>query len=493
MKSITQKVLVTVIASVFLLLFVTSIVSYLQLRSQLWQEYEFEKDSLADQLSIIMKDPVFSYDTPVIENIASTFMSNRIVAKIEIVDQNDRIMSEQVGAASIKEMSIKVLEREGKLIGSVRLHTTGDNVEAALTSKLIEVAVNLVLTLGTLSLVLFYLLQKILVGRIKRVSRSISAMHSGDKFDLTMRVAVDSQDEVGRLGGNLNEMLDAVSGTLKDVADNIVIVNEWLNKFDAVVQHTSQTTLDQKMITEHALDHIHELNNAALGIVDATNTVASGCSESLTTVKDREKDVAESLRLVRELVKELNANASKATELKDASTTIGNFLDVIKSIAEQTNLLALNAAIEAARAGESGRGFAVVADEVRTLAQRTQESTEEIEKIIEALQIKAEEAYCSTQNGQNLVNNAIALTEKSAESFEFISHKIYGIDEKIQDVVSAANQQAVLSRDVNDNMQATLEGSDKLAGEIRHMHQDAKNVVLAEQSLKTTLDRFCFG
>lgn len=493
LNSITFKIQFSVLATATIILGIISVVSYYSLRNAELEKYEKSLSDIDKQLEVIMKDPIFSYDIPVLQQIVDSYLPNPWVASIIVEDQKDR---EMVSATTKKEIDVTrelpILYSKDRLVGKIKVSYSKQEVYSVLSSKISEVIINMILTLAALSVCLVLLIRQLCVRPVTKVSKVISNMHRNGNFDLTAEVPVTSLDEVGTLAKTFNTLVDSVSKMLSEVSTNIIEIGDWVNKFEDISRNTTSTTMMQKSMTENALAHVQSMQDAISGIMESTDITASDCKESLKVANERKNDVTQNLELVQNLVTELDTNANKATELKEASKTIGTVLDVIKSIAEQTNLLALNAAIEAARAGESGRGFAVVADEVRTLAQRTQESTLQIETIIAELQGKSEEAFISTQRGQKLAKDAITLTQKSSDSFYYISEKLESINTNIQKVVSAACSQRELSADVNNQIQLALNGSENLANEIMRMHSDSSMIVSAEKELSDNLSRFKF-
>lgn len=494
MKSITFKVLASVLGSISIILIIIAAASYYSLKTNQLEQFNQQVEDTNKQLDVILATPIFSYDIELLQKILDSYKPNALIAKITIQDQKAREMAALQTKRSIANShTIPVYFSSDKRIGSILVSYSHAQMNAVLANKITEIITNALITLIALSLCLIGLIRQILVKPITRVSHIISTMNAQGRFDLTARLPVESQDEVGALAQNFNRLVETVELTLNDVKKNIHQVSNWLGKFDTISQNAGMTTQVQTSITNNALAYVQELREAITGIVESTEITASDCQESLRVAQERKHDVEENLRLVRNLVAELDTNATKSNELKEASRSIGSVLDVIKNIAEQTNLLALNAAIEAARAGESGRGFAVVADEVRTLAQRTQDSTSEIESIIDELQIKAQEAYVSTQQGQNLANQTISLTEQSSESYNYIAEKLQSINAKIQEVVIAAEKQHTLSDDVNSHMQQAQKGSQDLANEIKKMHSDSSIVNNAEKQLTEDLNKFKFN
>lgn len=493
MKSITAKVLLSVLVTITLVLSISFTFSYYNLKNNEMVAFEKEMADIEKQLAVIMAAPIFSYDLSVLQSISDSYIPSAIVAKIEVVDQKNRLMVEAKGKSSpTKNSEIPIYYSDNKLIGTIRITFSDDAILQTLNSRIIEIVVHLLVTLCVLGLSLSAVMQTTFVKPITEISKSISNMNNNGYFDLRVKAPVRGNDEISMLAKSFNDLLAAVTDTLVDVSRNIDQIGTWVKKFDHISRRTSTNTSNQKTITQQALNHVKELQSAIDGIVKSSENTAIDCKEALAVATDRRHDVDENLKLVRNLVIELDKNAAKATELKDASKTIVSVLDVIKNIAEQTNLLALNAAIEAARAGESGRGFAVVADEVRTLAQRTQESTLEIETIIAELQKKAQESFVGTQHGQTLVNEAITLTEKSADSFNAISEKMRSITSLIQTVVKAAEQQFSLSNEVNIHMEKASKGSEELAREIHQLNEDAEKVAATEKQLHHDLSRFRF-
>ncbi|TVZ40485.1 methyl-accepting chemotaxis protein [Alteromonadaceae bacterium 2753L.S.0a.02] len=494
MKSITVRLLVAVLATTAVIFMLISTVSYYRLKSKEMKRFESTIKTINEQLLVIMKDPVFSYDLTVLNNIVNSYLANELISNIRVVDQKKREMvAVKTDRSQHTEVDLPVhYGADEKLIGTIKVGYSQDLLNATLSGNVLSAVVNSIVTLVLLSVCIVLAIRQILVIPIARVSHAIASMCTGSGFDLTAKAPVSSSHEIGSLAQNYNGLLSAVASTLSEVSVNIDEVSNWLERFDRIGQQARDATVKQQNITAKSLEHVVELRESIDDIVRSTDVTASDCSESLHVVRERKQDVQRNLALVKSLVTELEANANKANELKEASNTIVGVLDVIKSIAEQTNLLALNAAIEAARAGESGRGFAVVADEVRTLAKRTQESTTEIEQIIDQLQRKAEEAYESTRNGQKLADKAIAITEASAESYEYISTKIESVNNKVNAVVTEANRQYQLSGEVNTHMGAAMECSQKMSEEVVKMNHDSQMVMAAEKRLHAGLSKFKF-
>lgn len=491
MNSITFKILIAVTLAVTLVLATFAVSSYMELRKQQNIHYSKTIREIDQQLQVIMADPIFSYDLPVLKKIIDAYIPNEIIARIQVVDQLDREMVAITSDRSIDTtQSLDIKYNDNKLIGKIKIAYSRDSIERVLMEKLWSIFWNMAFTLAALVVCLYLVIRHFFVRPLSEVSRVISQMCSDGRFDLGARAPVYSQDEVGTLAGSFNGLLVAVGKAIVSATENIDRVGRWVEHFEALSKNTATTMVVQKRMTANALERVQGLQTAIMGIKSYTDVTAADCAESLSISRSRRTDVEENLRLVGDLVNELDENARQANELKDQSNSIGSVLDVIKSIAEQTNLLALNAAIEAARAGESGRGFAVVADEVRTLAKRTQESTSEIELIIAQLQHKAGEAFNCTQRGQALAQNAINLTEKCAESFQVISEKLISIDANMRNVVSATEDQSELSVEVNEHMEYVQQGSESLAGEIQKMHTNTRELAEAEKLLSEDLGRF---
>ncbi|WP_461531816.1 methyl-accepting chemotaxis protein [Pseudomonas sp. 210_17 TE3656] len=177
--------------------------------------------------------------------------------------------------------------------------------------------------------------------------------------------------------------------------------------------------------------------------------------------REGDRVVAESIAQIERLATEMNHSSDAMGQLKSESDKIGSVLDVIKSVAQQTNLLALNAAIEAARAGEAGRGFAVVADEVRSLAQRTQQSTEEIEALIAGLQSGTQQVASSMDASRELTASSVELTRRAGTSLETITHTVSSIQAMNQQIAAAAEQQSAVAEEINRSVMNVRDVSDQ--------------------------------
>jgi methyl-accepting chemotaxis protein len=220
---------------------------------------------------------------------------------------------------------------------------------------------------------------------LTRVIESLRNVASGNG-DLTQRIHMDSNDEIGELVGLFNKFVEKLHNIVTQLIESIAPLN-------GLARELSQISTNSARITQQQLEKTSQMSAAMRKMGDTVDQVAQRASggaqaakQSSALAQTGRNTVASTMESINNLVREVEQASSVIQQLEADTENVGVVLDVIKSIADQTNLLALNAAIEAARAGEQGRGFAVVADEVRTLAARTQVSTAEIQGIIERLQ-----------------------------------------------------------------------------------------------------------
>jgi methyl-accepting chemotaxis protein len=247
----------------------------------------------------------------------------------------------------------------------------------------------------------------------------------------------------------LQARLRTVLGRVGDAAEGIVNIT---NKVADCTEDTKQAILKQHQETEHVATAMNEMSATVLDVAKNTQMAASTAREASSASELGQQHMSSILQSINHLSGEVSNTAAAIKQLEEQSKDIGMVLDVIKNIAEQTNLLALNAAIEAARAGEQGRGFAVVADEVRSLAQRTQQSTEEIEKMIATLQSRTQSAAEVMNECCNLATVSITQANEGNLSIESIAEHITAISNMNDQIATATEEQSAVCNEINRNI-----------------------------------------
>ena len=245
-----------------------------------------------------------------------------------------------------------------------------------------------ILIVMLLSVPLVSILVLIILSIRQPLVETLSAMENIAKGegDLTLRLNEQGKDELSTLASLFNQFVIRTQSTIQEFKDASQQLNSLSDSMSSVVESNKQGTEQQKSEIHSAASAITEMAASTDEIAKNAQQAADETESGLAKASQGSKDISTSMSGLTQLANELENTKAVVSELKQNSSKIGSILDVIRGIAEQTNLLALNAAIEAARAGEAGRGFAVVADEVRGLATRTQESTDEIQTMIEQIQ-----------------------------------------------------------------------------------------------------------
>jgi methyl-accepting chemotaxis protein len=270
--------------------------------------------------------------------------------------------------------------------------------------------------------------------------------------DLTARLQVARKDELGQLANAFNhfvEKLQSIIGKITGATSQVAAAAE---EMSAVTSDTRDSIDEQKRAMDQVVSAVTQMSSTVQEVARNTSDAAEAAIAADGNSNSTLAEMNEAVESMRKMADEVEHAAGVITRLGENSETIGTVLDVIKDIADQTNLLALNAAIEAARAGEQGRGFAVVADEVRTLASRTQESTEEIQSMIEQLQSGAQNAVAVMQAGRSQAQYSLDKVVQAGESINSISSSITLIRDMNHQIATSAEEQTVVTDDINHNM-----------------------------------------
>ncbi|MCG9694578.1 methyl-accepting chemotaxis protein [Vibrio sp. Isolate22] len=327
-----------------------------------------------------------------------------------------------------------------------------------------------------------------LTMRVKDLTVMLSKVRNDN--DLTVRAKYVGNSELGQISSALNETLEKFSNVIDNLSQSSLTLASAAEETSQTCHYNSNTLVQQQdqiglvaTATEELSATVNEVAAKTQQTASSAKLVDEQSQEGLSTVQN-------SYHSIEKLASEINDLAEKITHLHESSNNINSVIDVIKSVAEQTNLLALNAAIEAARAGEQGRGFAVVADEVRTLAQRTQQSTAEIEGFISSLQSDVQTAFNVIDNSQKMSSKAVEDSREVEQTLQSISNAVSEIFSMTEQIATATEEQAVVTQDIAQNVMAVEQKSTESTTGATQIAATAKEQAELAASLKEIASTF---
>jgi len=333
----------------------------------------------------------------------------------------------------------------------------------------------------------YYILNLLLIAKLKRIAQISTSISN---HDLSFTCEMQSNDVIGEIIESFNKMaetLRTVVGELKESSQQILTgVNQICVDADAT-SHGVQNQHTQTQNVEMAIQRMTQIAQ------DVSGKAAQAAEAAAIAKEEAEKGnsvVGQTVTSIQSLASAVENAAASINKVEAESINIGGVLDVIRGISEQTNLLALNAAIEAARAGEQGRGFAVVADEVRTLAQRTQESTMEIQDMIETLQAVSRDTVEVMEKGQAQATESVSYAKDAGQSLQQITQAVQAITEMNTLINDEAGSQSGVAVEINQNMSSISQIASESKVGAERTHQETQGLSNLANNLQQLVAKF---
>ncbi len=400
---------------------------------------------------------------------ASLEQYRRAAIRVEQLQSDMEVIGNDLSDASVTLAEQKVAQR--------------DHEAVAARSLLTSVAL-LALAVGVLA---GWLITRQITEPLRQTLAQAARIARGD---LSQVETVARRDEMGQLQRSMCEMTLSLRQLIGGIDQSVEHLSQAASQLAGASADTLERITQQREETDQVATAMNQMSATVQEVAQNAEHASLAATDADQQAQVGDQVVAEAIARIEQLATQMDRCLTSMQHLAGESQRIGSILDVIKSVSEQTNLLALNAAIEAARAGEAGRGFAVVADEVRGLAQRTQQSTEEIEHLIESLHQGTDEVTSLLDSSRTLTEQSVELSRRAGDALGQITRTVSNIQGMNQQTATASEEQSVVAEQINRSVISVREASDHTSSASEQTATSSGELQQLGQQLRGMVGRF---
>jgi methyl-accepting chemotaxis protein len=432
-------------------------------------------EDVSEQINLAFKEmqDLLSQSNGILSNKSTQLNANNkasamLIKEKNIAEQVNKLLDKQIELANITTINASQLVEDSVSRGSTQ------------TWVIMIISIFVALIIARITLVG-------ITRPLARVNTMLNIVASGD---LSMKLDETGKDEFAQLSKNCNSLIDNLRNLIESIVNRSAQLAAAAEQTSAVTAQSTTAIEEQRNQVEQAASATTEMSSTSQSVLASANDALGEIKHADDEAERVKKISAVGRETIEQLAEEVDSAAQVINQLQQDSASIGGILDVIRGIAEQTNLLALNAAIEAARAGEQGRGFAVVADEVRTLASRTQESTSEIQTMIEALQTGAEKAVTVMDAGKSKATDCVNQSEEADKALEVITHAVHEAFDRSSQIATAAEEQSVVAHEISENLESIVTIAEQTTAGSQQTASSSSEVARLAEELQQSVQEF---